>query len=86
MAYGIRCWDSGGNLKLDITNRLIRMYGKYSYSIAQNSNTTISVPGITTDGTWMAFASHSCEILSGSVRIYGDPYEAVSGTLCVVRM
>ena len=86
MSYGLRVWNASGVLELDITNRLIRMHSKHSYSIAINSNTTISVPGITTDGTWMAIASHSCQILSGSVKIYGDPYAAVSGTLCIVRM
>lgn len=53
MAYGIKVWDSSGNVTLDVTDRLTREYGTGSvYWEAFQVNNTITIPGITNDGTW----------------------------------
>lgn len=53
MAYGIKVWDSSGNVTLDVTDRLTREYGTGSVSWIEFQETnTITIPGITNDGTW----------------------------------
>jgi len=86
MSQGLRVWNASGVLQLDITNRITRIHGTYSYSIAAGSNTTISVPGISTDGTWIAYAPFvACLISAGSVQITNNSRETVSGSLTVMR-
>jgi hypothetical protein len=53
MAYGLQIWDETGQLTFDTDSRITRFIGVYSYA-AFNSSTpqSITVPGISTDGTW----------------------------------
>ena len=52
MAYGLRTYDSAGNVVVDITDRLTRFVGSYSISVGANTTIFVSVPGMTNDGTW----------------------------------
>ena len=87
MSYGLRVWDASGNLTLDVTNRITRIISSHGFSIAANSSQAISVPGITTDGTWIAYAPLApCTINSGSVTVYNRFTSTLSGTLLVLRL
>lgn len=87
MSYGLRVWDSSGALTLDVTNRITRIISSHAFSIGANSMQTISVPGITTDGTWVAYAPLApCRINSGSVTVYNRFDSALSGILIVLRL
>jgi hypothetical protein len=53
MPYGLKVFDStGNNVRLDTTDRIIRFVAFYTGTTAANSTTTISVSGMTNDGTW----------------------------------
>lgn len=52
MAYGLQTYDSAGNSIITITDRLSRLFGVYSINLGSRQGTTVSVPGMATDGTW----------------------------------
>jgi hypothetical protein len=53
MAYGLKVFDAtGNNVRLDTTDRMIRFVAYYTGTTAASSTTTISVSGMTNDGTW----------------------------------
>lgn len=87
MSYGLRVWDASGVLQIDVTNRITRIFGVYSFSVAAGSSTNVSVPGITTDGTWVAYAPFTqCQIFSGYVAVHNRGAAALSGSLLVLRL
>lgn len=51
MSFGLKVWDASGVLTLDIIDRLPRYWGSYAFSFSTKS-ATVSVPGMSTDGTW----------------------------------
>lgn len=90
MSYGLRVWDSSGVLSLEITNRLSRFSSQHAFSFSSGiqQNQSISVPGITTDGTWLAVVSSKgvwVTVNNGSVRLDKLWYAAVSGVLLVFK-
>jgi len=52
MAYGLNVWDASGNVRLDTTDREVRFVALYTGTTAGNSTTTITVSGMSNDGTW----------------------------------
>ena len=87
MSYGLRVWDVNGNLTLDITNRLTRIWSTHSFSVAANSSQNIAIPGISTDGTWGVYSPFiPSRIFSGYVTIYNRASVTQNGTLLVVRL
>ena len=53
MSHGLRVYNSSGQITLDLTDRLARFIGTFSYPpIPARGTVTFSVPGITNDGTW----------------------------------
>jgi len=53
MAYGLKVYDSNGNVRLDTSDRMIRYHSTVSGTITQSSSpVTLYVAGITNDGTW----------------------------------
>jgi len=52
MAYGLRVWDSSGNVRVDTTDRQMRFVALYTGSTSGNATTTITVTGMSNDGTW----------------------------------
>lgn len=76
MTYGLRVWDGTGGLMLDVTDRITRFVGTYSFYIAPfQTSVDISVPGASPD-TWFAVSEEAhASVISGVVRltrIYGD--------------
>jgi hypothetical protein len=65
MAYGLQVYRSDGALVLDISSRLTRNVTSFNVAL-NNSGQGVSVPGITADGTWLAFPSHTY----ATVRIF----------------
>ena len=87
MSYGLRVWDASGVLQLDITNRITRIYSTHSFSISATSSQNINVPGISTDGTWVAYSPFTqCQIFSGYVTVHNRSSGTLSGTLLVLRV
>lgn len=63
MAYGLKVWDSSGNVRLDVSDRMVRYHSTVSGTITQSSSpVTVYLSGITNDGTWG---------LSNDVPLYG---------------
>lgn len=53
MAYGLKVYDTNGNVRLDTSDRMIRFHSTVSGTITQSSSpVTLYVSGITNDGTW----------------------------------
>lgn len=52
MSYGLRVWNSSGQIRLDTSARLARYHSFYTGSILPNNSATVSVPGLANDGTW----------------------------------
>ena len=52
MAYGLQIFNSSGQIRLDTTDRTVRMYASYTGTLTIGNIITISVPGMTDDGTW----------------------------------
>lgn len=56
MSYGLRAWDSSGNLILEITDSIARFVGTYTIPLlAPRASTVVSVPGYSLDGTWSLY-------------------------------
>ena len=74
MSYGLRVWDASGNLTLDVTNRITRVYSANSvYFATYDLQKTISHAGVSTDGTWFAAATtggFSAVLTNGQVTVY----------------
>jgi len=58
MDYGLRCFDSSGNVTIDITDRLTRFHSDYSVSLSYNQTTTIAINGFVDDGTWVVICDN----------------------------
>lgn len=90
MSYGLQVWDASGALVLDVSDRISRFVGTYSYSIPNGSTeTTVSVPGAESS-TWFAYThahTENAEVVTNGVRV-ARPSSAgsTSGTLYVFRM
>lgn len=53
MAYGLKIFaPNGSDVRLDTTDREIRFVAYYSGTTAASSTTTITVSGMSSDGTW----------------------------------
>lgn len=52
MAYGLQTYLADGSPQLTITDRLTRYISSHSVSLAPQASQFISVPGMSTDGTW----------------------------------
>lgn len=52
MAYGLQIFNAAGQIRLDTTDRTVRMYASYTGTLTSGNIITISVPGMTDDGTW----------------------------------
>lgn len=53
---GLRCWNSAGQLTLEVSDRLARYHGSISVgSIGPRSSGNYSVPGYALDGRWFIF-------------------------------
>lgn len=92
MSYGLRVWDASGNLRLDISDRITRFWGEYTISFTTTSAESpkyISVPDMTTDGTWFVLSSSNnvvCYVEGARVRaekMY--PYMTSTATILVFR-
>jgi hypothetical protein len=52
MAYGLRTYDSSGNLFIDVSDRLTRYVTSVYVSVGSRGSTFVSVSGMSGDGTW----------------------------------
>lgn len=53
MSFGMRVWDSAGNMRMDVTDRTGKYVGIYTVPvIAKRSGYTLSLPGYV-PGEWM---------------------------------
>ena len=71
MAYGLMVYRSDGIVVQDVTDRLTRFVTSISISL-NNSGQNVTVTGISTDGTWVAWASSpfaTAKIYSGYVYV-----------------
>ena len=60
MSYGLRVWDTSGNLTLDITDRLTRFVSSTVVSFtttSPESDKYVYVTGLTNDGKWFVSSS-----------------------------
>ena len=55
MTFGLEVRDPSGTLLLAITDRITRYYGSATLTLASKASTFVTVPGMTTDGTWICF-------------------------------
>lgn len=92
MSYGLKLWDSGGNAKLEITDRITRYYGQYSAvfnSTGVESPQYISVPEMSEDGTWFVASSHAyiaVFVETGRIRVEKMyPYSTSSTAILIFR-
>lgn len=89
MSFGLRVWDGAGNQILNIVDRLTRFISQFNLSIGANSSVTVSVPGITADGTWFVYYVEpfaGATINNGSVTVNnGLATSSISVVLLVFR-
>jgi hypothetical protein len=50
--YGFEVYNSSGTPVVTITDRLVRYVSYHTGTLTANQSTTISVSGLTNDGTW----------------------------------
>lgn len=56
MSYGLRVWDSSGNLKFEITNRLTKLVQTFSVYVPAGSSATVAITAADTS-SWMPFGT-----------------------------
>ena len=64
MAFGANFYDASGALRISIGDRLQRYYGTYSYSGVYTTTVTVSVPGMSSDGTWSVVPTDQLHIIN----------------------
>jgi len=74
MSYGLRVWDAGSVMRLDITDRTARLYGVYTIpSIAINGSYTLTIPSFSL-GAWFFNTNHPYNIYivpgAGQITFY----------------
>ena len=64
MAYGLKVWDSSGNVRLNVSDRMVRYHSTISGTITQSSSPiTVYIAGVSNNGTWG---------FSNDVPLYGN--------------
>tara|TARA_R110002153_G_scaffold105017_2_gene243219 strand:+ start:181 stop:462 length:282 start_codon:yes stop_codon:yes gene_type:complete len=93
MAYGLQIWDASGNVRMDTTDREVRFVAYYTGSTAANSSTTISVAGLSNDGTWglndTAYGNVDASLSIGSgefTHTNSNSFNAVNYSIQVFRI
>lgn len=74
MSYGLKVWDQYGRQQVDISDRLFRLHGVYTFpDYSGQEYITISIPDVSTDGTWFVTAQAQSpayfEIINGGVKV-----------------
>lgn len=57
MSYGLRVWNGAGQLRLEISDVLTRLRSTGSFTLARGATTSISVPGLTPDDSWVVIVT-----------------------------
>lgn len=60
MTYGLRCWNSAGQLTVDIADRLTRYHSSHTVTVGPSAfdyQGFVSVPGMDTSDKWFLFTS-----------------------------
>ncbi len=91
MSQGLRVWNSSGVLTLDITDRITKRHGVYTATIgASATSVTVSVSGMSNDGSWFAVlrAPNDWEqvcvsVISGGFKVWQTWADGVSTTYTV---
>jgi hypothetical protein len=97
MSYGFAIYKANGSLMFDLTNRLSRLHTTVSYSIFSNTSQYVTIPGLSTDGTWAVIALRASVvgsfqevityITANTLQIFCPPYcNGHSGTVLVYRL
>ena len=64
MSYGLQVWSASGDLRLKISDRMVRYHSTISGTITQSTSpVSVYIAGITNDGTWG---------LSNDIPLYGN--------------
>lgn len=70
MAYGLKIYDASGNIRLDTTDRECRYVGLFTGSVGSSSSVTVTVSGMSTNGTWglneLAYSNFYVSVSMGS--------------------
>ena len=91
MAYGLETFNAAGVAVIRVTDRLTRIHSVINVGpISGGGNSTsVSVSGISTDGTWAVLSSNvrlGTTIQSGSVLVSNQTDAAESTILTILRV
>lgn len=89
MAYGLEVYDGAGNVVISITDRLTRFHSEYTLTLKYNQSTTITVAGMTSDGTWAVISqlySFAFTINNGSFTVTNKYEGTLTGYIQVYRL
>jgi hypothetical protein len=77
MSYGFKAYDESGNISIDITDRLTRLYGTYSVSApTAYSIGTYNISGIS-PATHFAFVGEiPAWVEANTVKVFNSAYSA----------
>jgi len=87
MSYGLQVRDGANNIILTITDRLTRFIAEYIVTVPTRSTITVSIPGITPDGTWFVYYIEpqiGLQISTGFVTL-NNPFSSTTTRLLVFR-
>lgn len=87
MSYGLKVWDSSGNVTLDSTDQTFRYLGSYAFTPSQTVDVVVSVSGADPATHFAACAASQSGLAvveTNQIRIY--PGFVSSGSSDVVHL
>lgn len=74
MSHGLEIYDATGAALLTVSSRITRLIASYSGTVAANTTITVTVPGISLDGTWAVHLADNVRfvellVISGAVKV-----------------
>lgn len=85
--YGLQIFDANGEFILDTDWRITRLVLQFTVYITSGTTEVVSVPGATTDGTWIGLIvspNIHATIVPGAVSIYATTVLSITGTHTVL--
>ena len=91
MSYGLRLYNTAGDLELDVSDRLTRFHSIISVpALGAGGSLFIPISGMSTDGTWFLSLSKVIrnviiQIVSGGIQVSTNGFATLSFNVLVFR-
>lgn len=89
MSYGLRIWNAGGSVSLDVIDRITRSILTSTVTLAPDTQIFVAVSGMTTDGTWSIIPPESfveATVQTGGILVKNHMLDPITTVIEVIRL